>query len=212
MKWEELIKTVGAEPVFASALLLAGSRHRSDVELQLSRWVKAGKLCQLRRGLYMLAGPYRRVEAHPFLIANRIRKGSYISLQSAMAHWGLIPDYTPVVTSVTTGRPGRIDTSVGTFSYQHVKKEMFRGYSCIELGDRQTAFVAGPEKSLLDLVYLTPGSDDRAYLQELRLQNTEGLDRGGLLEEAERSGSRKLSRAARAIIELADEQEEYREL
>jgi hypothetical protein len=120
--------------------------------------------------------------------------------------------HTPVVTSVTCGRPGRVDTLAGTFSYQHVKNEMFRGYSAVELGDRQTAFIARPEKSLLDLVYLTPGADDWDYLRELRLQNTERLNPDRLLREAELSGSRKLRRAARRIIKLADEEEEYHQL
>ena len=39
------------EPVFASALLLAGDVSSAQMRLQLSRWVKAGRLLRLRRGL-----------------------------------------------------------------------------------------------------------------------------------------------------------------
>ncbi len=212
MKWDELIEMVGFEPVFSSALLMAGCSSRPQIQLQLTRWVNAGKLCQLRRGLYVISKPYRKVSPHPFLIANRIRKASYVSLQSALAHYGLIPEYTPVVTSITTGRPGRLDTTEGAFSYQHIKKPFFNGYSCIEFSDRQSAFIATPEKSLLDLLYLTPQSDRWEYLRELRLQNIDRMNLDDLMSLADGSSSPKLMRAAKRIVSMIGQEEEYVEL
>lgn len=49
------------------------------------------------------APPFARNRPHPFLIANRMVRGSYISLQSALAHYGLIPEGTPVVTLIESG-------------------------------------------------------------------------------------------------------------
>ena len=57
-----LLQVVGDEPVFETGLLLAGNVCRADVERQLSRWTRAGRILQLRRGLYSLAPPYRKVE------------------------------------------------------------------------------------------------------------------------------------------------------
>jgi hypothetical protein len=45
-----------------------------------------------------------------------------------------------------------------------------------DLGGGQKAFVATPEKALLDLVHLQPGGDAPDYLRELRLQNLDRLD------------------------------------
>jgi hypothetical protein len=67
----------------------------------------------------------------------------------------------------------------------------------VEVAPRQFAFVASPEKALLDLVYLTPGADSSDYLRELRLQNSAAINLSALDELAERSGKPKLVRAAR---------------
>lgn len=59
---------------------------------------------QLRRGLYALAPPWRKRSPHPFLTANRLVPGSYVSGPSALAFAGAIPEYVPEVTSVTRPR------------------------------------------------------------------------------------------------------------
>jgi predicted transcriptional regulator of viral defense system len=207
MKWERLLEKVGEEPLFSSALLLTPEEDPADVRKQLSRWSKAGKLLQLRRGVYALAPPYQKTPPSSFLTANFLKPGSYVSLQSALAYHGLIPEYVPEVTSVTTGRPERRSTPLGRYSFRHISKSMFYGYQRTEVTGNQEAFIATPEKSLLDLVYLTPDSDNRAYLEELRLQNLESLFPGRLVEMARRSGSPKLVRAAEHIQEIAETEE-----
>lgn len=213
MEFKHLLAVVGDEPVFATELLLAGAVDADDVRRQLSRWVSAGRLNQLRRGLYALAPPFQRVRPHPFLVANRLVRGSYVSQQAALAHYGLIPEAAPVVTSVTTGRPGRWQTSLGVYEYRHVKTGLFFGYRLAEISPGQRAFIAVPEKALLDLIYLHTGGDDPAYLAELRLQSLERLDLDVLRGLAKQAASPKLQRAAAIVAELARaEAEEYVEL
>ena len=203
MEFTELLGIVGNEPTFETGLLLSGDVNPADVQRQLSRWTSAGRLHQLRRGLYALAVPYQKVNSHPFAVANALMRGSYVSLQTALAHYGLIPEYTPVVTSVTSGRPGRWETALGVYEFRHVKIGWLHGYRQLDLGAGQGAFVATPEKALLDLVYLQPGGDDLAYLTELRLQFLERQDLDRLAGLAEQSGSPKLRRAAENIATLA---------
>ncbi len=213
MTFEELLAIVRAEPAFETGLLLAGEVDPDDVRRQLSRWVASGKLVQWRRGLYSLAEPYRKEKPHPFLIANLLVRPSYVSLQSALSHYGLIPEYVPVTTSVTTARPGRRETPDGIFDFRHLKVDLFWGYSLLEVSGRLGAFVALPEKALLDLIYLVPGADSPAYLEELRLQNLAGLDLDRLERQAGRSGSPKLQRAVAVVRRLAaTEAEEYEAL
>ncbi|MBN1887694.1 MAG: hypothetical protein JW850_06875 [Thermoflexales bacterium] len=208
MEFARLLEIVADEPVFETGLLLAGGVEPGDVRKQLSRW--AGKLYQLRRGLYALAPPFQKVKPHPFLVANHMVGGSYVSCQSALAFHGLIPEYTPVTTSVTTARPAHWDTPLGSFDFRHVKADLFFGYRLLALGDAQQAFVATPEKALLDLVHLHPGGDSPNYLRELRLQNLEQLDLDELRRQAERTGSGKLRRAAAFVAGLArSERVEY---
>jgi predicted transcriptional regulator of viral defense system len=206
MKWQSLLELITNEPVFSSALLLSGKVSAQQVRLQLSRWVKDGRLIQLRRGLYGLAPVWRKVEPHPFLIANRLQRGSYVSTQSALAFYGLIPEHVPVVTSVGPGRPETVQNILGAFQFNHLTHHLLFGYSQMEVAPRQHAFVASPEKALLDLIHLTAGADSAEYLRGLRLQNPNALNIANMIKLAQRSGKPKLMRATRIIGPLLEEE------
>ncbi|MGC8879052.1 MAG: type IV toxin-antitoxin system AbiEi family antitoxin domain-containing protein [Anaerolineae bacterium] len=203
MKFADLLAIIGDEPLFETGLLLAGEVDAADVRRQLSRWVKAGRLYQLRRGLYAPAPPFQKVKPHPFVVANHLVRGSYVSCQSALAHYGLIPEYTPVVISVTAARPGRRETPFGIFEFRHIQPKLLRGYRQMDLGSGQKAFVATPEKALLDLIYLHPGADSPDYLRELRLQNLEQLNLDELKRLADLTSSPKLKRSVELVTGLA---------
>jgi len=212
MEFNSLLKLIGDEPIFESSILLAGNVDPKLVRIQLSRWVKAGKIYQLRRGLYLIAPPYQRRQPHPFLVANHLQKASYVSLQSALSFYGLIPEVVNITTSVSTGRPERLDTPLGTFEFRHIKTELLFGYRMTELGE-QSALIATPEKALLDLIYLQPGGGSLAYLKELRLQNTEKLDKDLLRRQSEKFNTPKLQNAVKGILQLiSGESEEFEDL
>lgn len=208
MKYDELVELVGDEAMFESSLLLAGDVDPGQCRQQLARWKRANKVIQIRRGLYALAAPYRKVAPHPFAIANRMSAGSYVSTDSALAHHGLIPEHVPVVTSVTTTRSGARSNALGRFDFRHIKTDLFWGYRLEEVAPGQKAFVALPEKALLDKIYLHPGAADREYLTELRLQNTEGIDPARLREAVDRAGKPKLGRALPILLSILEEERE----
>ncbi|MCZ0953523.1 MAG: hypothetical protein OXQ89_11080 [Rhodospirillaceae bacterium] len=208
MKYHELVKFVADEPVFETGMLLAGNIDAVNLRRQLSRWTRAGRLLQLRRGLYALAPPWQRIKPHPFLIANRLGPGSYVSGLSALAFAQAIPEYVAEVTSCTGGRPHTHLTPLGRFSFRRLKAGLRFGYQQVALGDGQTAFLATPEKALLDLIYLQPGGDDPAFLKELRL-NLDVLQSELLNDFAQRCAVPKLVRAAKRIGKLARDAPEY---
>ena len=212
MEFESLLKLIGNEPIFESSILLAGDVDPKLIRIQLSRWIKAGKIYQLRRGLYSIAPPYQRQQPHPFLVTNHLQKASCVSLQSALSFYGLIPEVVNITTSVSTGRPERLDTPLGTYEFRHIKTELLFGYRMTELGE-QSALIATPEKALLDLIYLQPGGDSLAYLKELRLQNTEKLDKDLLRRQSEKFNTPKLQNAVKGILQLiSGESEEFEDL
>ena len=211
MNFRELVEVVGALPVFETGLLVAGSVDVADIRGQLARWTRSGRVLQLRRGLYTLAPPWRQCQPHPFLVANQLARGSYVSCEAALAHAHAIPEYVAETTSVTTSRPHTRTNALGRFSFRHLKGALFFGCQLQDLGHDQQAFVATPEKALLDMVHLHPGADDRAYLQELRI-DYDALCMKTLTAFAERTGSPKLRRAAEKIVRLADETPKYRPL
>ena len=194
MKFINLLEKVSGLPAFTIKFLAAGE-DLNQVRLQISRWVQDGKVIRIHKGLYTLAEPYRKVNPDPFYIANALKNASYVSLQSALSWYGMIPEFVPSVTSITTGRPQTIETPLGRFEYRHVSKKYFWGYEYVELKDSFHAFLACPEKALLDLIYLTPGSDHMAYLEELRLQNFDQIDRSRLYQFAQKFKSIKMMRA-----------------
>ena len=211
MKFADLVAIVADEPVFETGLLLAGTVDPVDVRRQLARWTRAGRIQQLRRGLYVLAPPWRKQMPHAFLLANRLAPGSYVSGLSALAFAGVIPEYVAEVTSVTAGRPRLRHTPLGRFSFRHLKPQLLSGYRRADLGHGQRAFVASPEKALLDLIHLQPGGDDPTYLRELRLDF--GALRLDTLDAcAARAATPKLARAARRVRRLAGEAPEYERL
>ena len=213
MKFEELLSAVGGEPVFETGFLLAGSGGAAGVWRQLSRWVRAGRVVQLRRGLYTLASPFRKVDPQPFLVSNRLFRGSYVSRQAALAHYGLIPEAVPLVTASGNGRPQRMETPLGTYDLRHLKPTLIRGFRTEEVAQGQRAFVATPEKALLDLVYLAEGGDSSAFLRGLRLQHLERLDLHALEGTAALFGGKKIARATQTITALIrEENEEYKDL
>lgn len=206
MKFESLLEKVSDLPVFTVRFLAAGE-NLAQVRLQINRWVKDGKIIKIHKGLYTLAEPYRKVKPEPFCIANTLKQASYVSLHSALSWYGVIPEFVPSVTSITTGRPQSIETPLGRYEFRHVSKKYFWGYHQAELKNSLQAFVAYPEKALLDLIYLTPGGDQTEFIEELRLQNFEQINRSQLREFSQKFHSAKISRALANIEGILDQGE-----
>ena len=206
MKFEDLLNKTADLSCFTVSFLAAG-QNPAQVRLQISRWVKDGRLIRLHKGLYVLAEPYRKINPEKFCIANTLKSPSYVSLQSALGFYGMIPEYVPEVTSVTTVRPQTIQTPLGRFDFRHINKKMFWGYKKTKLSDGQSAFLACPEKALLDLIYLTAGGDSPDFIEQLRLQNFERLNKNILRQFAEKSGYPKLIRTCRHIERIINEGE-----
>ncbi len=208
MKLSELQTLLGDEVVFRASTLMAGQKSPADVRRQVSRWVTTGKVVALRRGVYMLAGIPAGRRPHPFALANEMRRASYVSLQSALAHYGMIPEFAPTVISVTTERPETLATPVGRFMFRHIKRDLFWGVEAVEVAPGQMVRLATREKALIDLLYLTPGSDRKGYLEELRLDPDDRLSTARLLEMAGRTKSHKVLRAIRSLVRVWKQGEE----
>ena len=152
----------------------------------------------------MLPKAGRTVEPHPFVIANRLVAGSYISLEMALSYYSLIPEHVAVITSVTTGRPGEWRNEFGRFLYRHIQPRYFFGMEYRLIVNNQYAYVAYPEKALLDYIYLRKNGDSPAFIQSLRLQNLEQLDLERLARFGHRFNKPKMHRAAAIIAQLAE--------
>lgn len=120
-------------------------------------------LQQVKKGLYIAGPAISQTQPDPFLIANHIYGPSYISLESALSHYGLIPERVYERTSVTTKHSKKFDTPVGIFSYTHLPLPYYSfGIASIEIAPRQRVLIASAEKALCDKIITTSGVDFRS--------------------------------------------------
>ncbi len=199
MEFSEFLKKYQNLPLLNTDLLLIGETDPRLLRVQLSRWVKAGHLFRLKRGAYAFAPHFQKILPSPYLIASALIRPSYVSLEKALEFHGLIPEAVFTVTCVTTKRPGRFETPLGRFSYNHVQPQLFWGYTSVLFKD-QAGSMAHPEKALLDLVYLRAPRLTKDYLDGLRLQNLEKIDVRRFLEYGRRFKKPRMLHAAGMIV------------
>lgn len=121
---------------------------------QLTRWQKRGLIIQLKRGMYILNKNDRKVAPSRFFFANQLLWPSYVSLESALSHYGFIPEAVSDVTSVTSKKTSRFSNGLGRFVYQRLKLSAFKGYRYFKDESGMAVFIAEPEKAVVDFLYL----------------------------------------------------------
>lgn len=168
MKIEETIVTLAELPIATQVLLpsLTGYKRPYD---KIDELVNGGYLHQLRRGLYV-AGPKIK-GPHPelFLLANHLYGPSYVTAESALSYWGLIPEKVTGLTSSTTRKSKFFKTHLGDFYYFHIPQEGYIiGLCQVQLSNQQTVIMASPEKALCDLIVQTRGLNLRTIRQTVR--------------------------------------------
>jgi len=155
------------QPISTQVLLglLRGYNRPYDKIMEM---VNQGILVQLRRGLYMVSPSVSTRTPEPFLIANHLYGPSYISLDSALFHWGLIPERVFEISSVTPRMSKKIMVQNVVYSYTHLPIAYSPlGIQSISLTKTQTVLIAGPEKALCDKVITTAGINLRSRQQTL---------------------------------------------
>ena len=127
-----------------------------------------GIIYQLRRGLYVTTSLVSANAPEPFLIANHLYGPSYVSLDSALFYWGLIPERVFEVSSVTPKVSKKIMTQNVVFSFTHLPETYYPlGIKSSSLTETQTILIASPEKALCDKVITTTGINLRSKKQAL---------------------------------------------
>lgn len=121
-------------------------------KMNLVNWQKKNYIIKLRNGLYRFSGLTEN-ELELFFIANKIYTPSYISLETALSYYGLIPEGVFSIQSVTTLKTNAFTNSYGSFRYHNIKESAFIGYQLLP-GTQGAIRIASPEKAILDWFYL----------------------------------------------------------
>lgn len=142
---------------------------RSFHRRRLNEWQSKGYIRKVIKGYYVFSDLILN-EHVLFEISNRIYKPSYISLESALSYYHLIPESLYGITSVSTRRTYKFITSVTEFSYRTVKPDLFFGYS-VKAYNQKVFKIARPEKALVDYFYLNPHLKNENDFESLRLNS-----------------------------------------
>ena len=132
------------------------------------RWVNNGLLIRLRQGYYTFP-EYKNKPDFVLYFANRIYRPSYVSLHTAMAFYGMIPEAVVQVTSVTSLKTTSFNNDFGEYVYKSIHQKLMFGYDLKPVADKWTLQLASPEKALIDLLYLYPFYNTGQALEDLRL-------------------------------------------
>jgi hypothetical protein len=125
---------------------------------KINELVKKGFLIAVKKGFY-IPGPTLNISRpESSLIANQLYGPSYISMESALSYWGLIPERVFETTSVTTKRSKEFKTPVGRFSYLHASTPYYSfGIKSVKLTEKQVVMIASAEKAICDKIVFTSG-------------------------------------------------------
>lgn len=117
-----------------------------NLPVLLCRFVKDGRLKRIMRGYYTF--DIMKVNFEEF--ACTVKKPSYISLEYALYHHGLVDQVPESITLVTAGKSGRISCEGKELEYSHIREDLYFGYEIVG-----NTLIATKEKALFDMAYLT---------------------------------------------------------
>lgn len=158
---QELRRKIRSEE-FDYQLLLDILRHYSQPRDKITKLIRKGVIIRVKKGLYIFGPDYAMSPYSPEILANLIYGPSYISLDYALNYYGMIPEKTVTLTSVTSGKKRVFQTPVGRFTYKSVPLAYYRvGIDIIGAGENRSFLMATREKALADKIYQGEGSDIR---------------------------------------------------
>jgi predicted transcriptional regulator of viral defense system len=143
---------------------------------QLTDWVKRGYILQLAGGYYLLADTDVD-EARMFMLANKIYEPSYISRETALAYYHIIPESTLSITSVSSRKTNHFESPLGRFIYHSIKPGLMFGYVVINYENDIKFKIARLEKAILDFLYWNSPIRSLEDFEELRWNSLELIEK-----------------------------------
>ncbi len=171
-------------------------------------WNKKKYLSRIGKGIYFNSYFFKEKinEQMSFLIANNAYSPSYVSLQSALNYYGLIPEAVKNITSVTSRKTNTTEYNFGQFLYKSIKPSLMFDYELIQK-DGFYYKIATPEKAFVDFLYLNPNLKTFDDFSELRVNSEyfdEIINRKRLISLVEKIGSKSLKTRVLKLMKFID--------
>lgn len=169
MKFVEFQKIATKQPFFSTSDLYVYDPQFN--RFQITEWLKKGYIRRLKRGHYILAD-FTLSERELYVIANKLYEPSYVSLESALRYYNLIPEGVYTITSLSINKTSEVISPIGRFHYHSITPAFYFGYALVpsRLGN---ARMAEPEKALMDYLYFHPHLTGPQSLVEMRFSHHE---------------------------------------
>ena len=169
MEFREAIRDYEGQPITKQILLDLLKEYKRPYD-KINELVKQGILIPVKRGIYVPGPKLSISKPEPFLLANHLLGPSYISFETALSYWNLIPERVYEVSSATSQNSKKYKTKVGRFSYKHMPLPYYSfGIKQVELVKNQRVLIATAEKALCDKIVTTSGLLLRSNKQVMEL-------------------------------------------
>jgi len=178
-------------------MLLHEYRKYSNIYNKIAVEEKNNNLIKLKRGLYET-----NKDADPFTIANVLLSPSYISFETALSYYGMIPERVYAIKSASfkKNKKKEYKNFFGLFLYQDVNSNAYP-YDINEIEiDGIKVMIASREKALTDMLYtISPRNNKKELLdllfEDLRINEAifDELDKNKIIELCDLYSSKTLN-------------------
>ena len=170
---------------------------------RLNEWQDKGYIKKIIKGYY-ISSDIEIDENVLFEIANRIHKPSYISFETALSYYHLIPESVYGISSASTRKTYTFKTPIGKFNYKTIKPDLFFGYDLVSYDNRHIK-IASIEKAILDFFYLHPHIKRESYFASLRINKdifVKQVNQERLYRSLDRFAKKTLTKRVKSFLEF----------
>ncbi|EKE05799.1 MAG: hypothetical protein ACD_19C00176G0021 [uncultured bacterium] len=141
-----ILKELNVKVISPSSLSkILGIENQNTIYKIIERMEKYKLIERLIKGKYIISGE----KISDFEKAGVILTPSYISLESALTFYGILPQFTYSITSITTQKSRKYEMNGKEYEYTKIQSKFFSDYV-----RKDNFLIATPEKALIDLIYL----------------------------------------------------------
>ena len=172
----------------------------------VKRWLKNGKLIQLKRGCYVTKDYTLRTgnkQGYLEWLANKLKEPSYISMEYVLQKYNLLSEAVYSITSVTIKKTDSYVNKLGQFNYYNIKDDQFLGYKIIQNGEYITK-EATLAKALFDYLYYKIGKLNKINIDlwddlRINIDDVSKEDKLEFIKYCEAEGSKKMKQISKII-------------
>ena len=180
---------------------------------RLTEWQDKNYIVNIRNKWYCFP-EYLNNDKFLWLIANKIHSPSYISLETALSWYQILPEGVFSSTSITTNKPRQYNTVYGGFYYNSVKPKLFFGYKLYSLNSETRinhtfspqVRIAEMEKAILDFFYINTQYNREKEIMDLRFNTNvvhDELSKSKLYEYLEQFENKNLEKRIFLLFKTA---------